>query len=110
MTDFSAIDPNFGVESTFEEDGLAFFDANKPPFSLHGLLYEEGCFRRLPFPVAQATSEEVALLSLHTAGGRVRFCTDSPVVAIRAEMHAIEKMPHFALTGSGGSSMASGSP
>ena len=73
MTDFSAIDPNFRVESTFEEDGLAFFDASKPPFSLHGLLQEEGCFRRLPFPVAQATSEEVALLSLHPAGGRVRF-------------------------------------
>ena len=102
MTDFSAIDPNFRVESTFEEDGLAFFDASKPPFSLHGLLQEEGCFRRLPPSVAQATSEEVALLSLHTAGGRVRFCTDSPVIAIRAEMHAIEKMPHFALTGSGG--------
>ena len=102
MTDFSAIDPNFRVESTFEEDGLAFFDASKPPFSLHGLLQEEGCFRRLPSPVAQATSEEVALLSLHTAGGRVRFCTDSPVIAIRAKMHAIEKMPHFALTGSGG--------
>ena len=102
MTDFSVIDPNFRVESTFEEDGLAFFDASKPPFSLHGLLQEEGCFRRLPRTVAQATSEEVALLSLHTAGGRVRFCTDSPVVTIRAEMHAIEKMPHFALTGSGG--------
>lgn len=102
MDDFSTIDPNFRVESTFEQGGLAFFDANKPPFSLHGLLYEEGCFRRLPRTVAESVSEEVALLSLHTAGGRVRFCTDSPVVAIRAEMHAIEKMPHFALTGSGG--------
>jgi len=102
MTDFSRIDPNFRVESTFEEDGLTFFDANKPPFSLHGLLYEGGCFRRLPGTVAQNISEEVAQLSLHTAGGRVRFCTDSPVIALRAEMHAIEKMPHFALTGSGG--------
>ena len=82
MTDFSVIDPNFRVESTFEEDGLAFFDASKPPFSLHGLLQEEGCFRRLPSSVAQAVSEEVALLSLHTAGGRVRFVTDSGRIAI----------------------------
>ena len=102
MADFSAIDPNFRVETAFEQDGLTFFDAAKPPFSLHGLLQEEGAFRRLPRAVAQRVSPEVAHLSLHTAGGRVRFCTDSPVIAIRADMHTIEKMPHFALTGSGG--------
>lgn len=102
MGAFSTIDPNFHVESSFEQEGLAFFDAGLSPFSLHGLLYEEGIFRRLPRAVAGRVSPEVAHLSLHTAGGRVRFCTDSPVVAIRAEMHTIEKMPHFALTGSGG--------
>lgn len=102
MADFSAIDPNFRVETAFEEEGLAFFDAACPPFSLHGLLHQEGIFRRLPRAVAEGISPEVAHLSPHTAGGRVRFCTDSPVVAIRAEMHTIEKMPHFALTGSGG--------
>ena len=102
MVDVPTIDPNFRVESTFEADGLAFFDASLFPFSLHGLLFEEGCFRRLPRKVAESVSEAVAPLSLHTAGGRVRFCTDSPVIAIRTTMHAIEKMPHFALTGSGG--------
>ena len=102
MTDFSAIDPNFRVEPAFSQDGLVFYDVTKPPFSVHGLLYEDGCFRRLPRAVAEAVSEEVAHLSLHTAGGRVRFVTDSKRIAIRASMHAIEKMPHFALTGSGG--------
>lgn len=102
MADFSAIDPNFRVETAFEQDGLTFFDAAKPPFSLHGLLQEEGAFRRLPRAVAERVSPEVAHLSLHTAGGRVRFCTDSPVIAIRVDMHTIEKMPHFDLTGSGG--------
>lgn len=102
MTDFSKIDPNFKVEPSFSQDGLVFFNAAQPPFSLHGLLHEEGCFRRLPRQVADGVSEEVAHLSLHTAGGRVRFATDSKRIAIRASMHAIEKMPHFALTGSGG--------
>ncbi len=102
MTDISKIDPNFKVEPCFSKEGLAFYDVTRPPFSLHGLLWEEGCFCRLPKAVAQAVSEEVALLSLHTAGGRVRFVTDSKRIAIRATMHAIEKMPHFALTGSGG--------
>ena len=102
MTDIANIDPNFRVEPAFSREGLAFYDVIRPPFSLHGLLYEEGCFRRLPRSVAEAVSEEVAHLSLHTAGGRVRFLTDSKRIAIRAAMHAIEKMPHFALTGSGG--------
>jgi len=102
MTDFSKIDPNFRVEPAFSREGLAFYDVTRPPFSLHGLRYEDGCFRRLPRAVAEAVSEEVAHLSLHTAGGRVRFVTDSKRIALRAVMHAIEKMPHFALTGSGG--------
>ena len=102
MTDCSAIDPNFKVEPAFSQDGLVFYDVTKPPFSVHGLLHEDGCFCRLPRRVAEAVSEEVAHLSLHTAGGRVRFVTDSKRIALRASMHAIEKMPHFALTGSGG--------
>ena len=102
MTDFSRIDPNFKVEPCFSQEGLAFYDVTKPPFSLHGLLWEEGCFRRLPRQVAENVSEEVAHLSLHTAGGRVRFVTDSKRIVIRTSMHAIEKMPHFALTGSSG--------
>ena len=102
MVDFSAVDPNFRVESAFSRDGLTFFDPFLPPFSLHGLSVEGNCCRRLPERTAQAVSEEVALLSLHTAGGRLRFCTDSPVIALQAEMHAVEKMPHFALTGSCG--------
>ena len=102
MTDFTKIDPNFRVEPAFSREGLVFYDAARPPFSLHGLQYEDGCFRRLPRAVTGDISEEVAHLSLHTAGGRVRFVTDSKRVAIRTVMHAIEKMPHFALTGSGG--------
>ena len=38
----------------------------------------------------------------------MRFCTDSPLIALRAEMHAIEKMPHFALTGSAGFDLYTG--
>ena len=109
MTDFSTIDPNFRVEPCFSQEGLSFYDVTKPPFSVHGLRYEEGCFRRLPRAVAEAVSEEVAHLSLHTAGGRVRFVTDSKRIAVRAAMHAIEKMPHFALTGSGGFDLFEGS-
>ena len=102
MTDISRIDPNFKVEALTREEGLCFFDGAKPPFSVHGLLWENGRWRRLPEGLARQVSEGVFALHDHTAGGRVRFVTDSGRIAIRAEMDNIGKMPHFALTGSAG--------
>ena len=58
MTDFPRIDPNFKVEPCFSQEGLAFYNVTKPPFSLHGLLWEEGCFRRLPRQVTENVSNE----------------------------------------------------
>lgn len=102
MTDFSNIDPNFRVESAPDLDGLVYRDARDPAFSLRGVTFEKGCFRRMPQSVAQAVSEEVALLHTHTAGGCLAFITDSKRITLRVKMHNVEKMPHFALTGSGG--------
>jgi DNA repair protein RadA/Sms len=67
------------------------------------VFYVDGVFRRLPTQVAKSVNEGVDQLHVHTAGGRVRFKTNSPYVAIHAKMPAIGKMPHFALTGSAGS-------
>jgi hypothetical protein len=52
--------------------------------------------------VAEATSQGVAYLHASTAGGRIRFVTDSPFVAIKAEVAAKGYMAHFAMTGSAG--------
>ena len=102
MTDFSNIDPNFRVEPAPDLDGLVYRDARDPAFSLLGVTFESGCYRRLPAAVARSVSEEVELLHTHTAGGCLAFVTDSKRITLRAAMHNVEKMPHFALTGSGG--------
>ena len=102
MTDFSNIDPNFRVEPAPDADGLVYRDARDPAFSLLGVTFESGCYRRLPAAVARSVSEEVELLHTHTAGGCLAFITDSKRITLRAAMHNVEKMPHFALTGSGG--------
>lgn len=102
MTDFSNIDPNFRVEPAPDIDGLVYRDAPDPAFTLSGVTFENGCFHRLPTAVAHSVSEEVALLHTHTAGGCLAFITDSKRITLRAKMHNVEKMPHFALTGSGG--------
>lgn len=105
MKDISVIDSNLKVESHINESGIRFFDVNRPPFSVHGVFYDGGRFRRLPEAVAQSVSEGVHALHANTAGGRVRFVTDSHYVAINVKMPSIGKMPHFALTGSAGFDM-----
>lgn len=102
MNDVSLIDSNFKVVSQINESNIRFYDVNKPPFKIYGVFYEDGKFRRLPENVAKTVNTGVYGLHANTAGGRVRFTTDSPYVAIHAKMPNIGKMPHFALTGSAG--------
>ena len=100
--DISLIDKNFKVETMLDAPDVRFYDVRCAPFSLHGVFYENGLFRRLPEAVARSVSPGVHHLHGHTAGGRVRFCTDSPYVALHVKMPSIGKMSHFALTGSAG--------
>ena len=102
MSDISIIDSNFQVQTKLNVGDIKFYNVLNDPFQIYGVFYENGKFRRLPEAVAKNVSEGVFLLHTHTAGGRVRFKTDSPYVAIHTRMSNIGKMPHFALTGSAG--------
>ena len=102
MSDISAIDANFKVDTKIQQDDLRFYDPKQTPFQICGVYFEDGKFRRLPESVARATNPGVLRLHANTAGGRIRFQTDSPYVAIHTKMPSIGKMPHFALTGSAG--------
>ena len=101
----SDIDKNFKVETNINRDNLQFYDIKQEPFRIYGLLYENERFCRIPSDVARNVSEGVYLLHSNTAGGRVRFVTDSPYVAISAKMDGVGKMSHFPLTGSAGFDM-----
>ncbi len=102
MSDISKVDKNFVVDKSFAKDGLAYYNVLSKPFKVYGLMYEDDCFVRLPRKVAADVNEGVARLCFCTAGGRVRFRTNSKTVAIEAKMHEIGRMPHFALSGSAG--------
>jgi len=105
VSNISQIDPNFKVESQLKEEGIRFYDVKQPPFRIYGVFYEDGKFRRLPENVAKSVSEEVHRLHAKTAGGRVRFRTDSPYVAIQAKMPKITRTSHCALSGLAGFDM-----
>ena len=102
MSNIVEIDPNFKVETQIDKPDLRFYNAQEEPFRIYGVFYQDGKFRRLPESVAQTVSPSVLRLHSHTAGGRIRFRTNSTYIAIQAKMPVIGKMGHFALTGSAG--------
>ena len=101
--DISKIDNNFAERRDLaSKSDVKFYDIGTVPFKIHGVFMENGLYRRMPEDVAKKVSEGVYFLHTNTAGGRVRFRTDSPYIAIRAEIPCVGKMTHFALAGSSG--------
>ena len=95
------IDRNF---SSTVVDGcdLVFCNVKNEPFEIYGL-YEpkkDGPFARLPDDGDFSTG--VKVLKNNTAGAKVRFATDSPYIAIYAEIGEVCHMAHMTLTGSCG--------
>lgn len=101
MSSIASVDKNLKVETNIKKDGLKFYDVKDEPFKVYGVIYENGTFRRIPQAVADSVSAGVALLNRNTAGGRVRFRTDSPYVVIKSKGET-GKLPHMALVGVAG--------
>ncbi len=100
------IDPNLNVETGIRRDGLVWFDVRKAPFCIYGLCEaKDGTlpFHRIPTSVAEATSNGVRNLNFCTAGGRLRFSTNSPYIALKCETYGtLRLMNHMPLTGTQG--------
>ena len=95
------IDVNFKVKGQIPE-GTEFYRPGESPLALYGVFMENGKYRRMPEKTAAAVSKEVYALHANTAGGRLRFRTDSPWISVCAELDQVCRMSHFALTGSAG--------
>ena len=104
MDSYIALDKNNLSNSTLGDVEVSWHDVRKPPFSLHGFYAPETepFFRRLPSDVAESTSDAVDKLSRESAGGRVRFSTDSPYIAIRAKFLVVGRASHLTLISSAG--------
>ena len=101
--DITAIDKNFLNGSIFEKEGLVWKSITESPFKIYGLAVCEGeDFFRLPDALAKQVSEGVYNLSKHTAGGRVRFRTDSKRIALSCVPRNEGFMSHMPLSGSAG--------
>ncbi len=106
IKEISKIDKNFKVETKIQKSDIRFLDTQSECFKTYGVMCTNGCYHRLPYNVAEATSEGVKTLNRHTAGGRIRFKTDSAYVAINAKIDSFQgKMPHFTTVGASGFDM-----
>ena len=97
-------DQNLQVTASIGDVEVTLYSVRQKPFSIYGLYRptEEPTFKRMPDEVTQAVSESLFSLGRSSAGGRVRFCTDSPFISIRAEYDKVGRLPHMPLTGSAG--------
>ncbi|MBO7304374.1 MAG: hypothetical protein J6V09_04060 [Clostridia bacterium] len=103
--DITAIDKAFKLETSINRTDVEFYCATSRPFKLYGVYHDGTQFRRMPGEIAEAANPGVFRLSTNTSGGRVRFVTDSPYVAIRAELPHNVHFAHMALAGVAGFDM-----
>ncbi len=97
--DIQKIDERLRVDTKIDDTGLVWHSSEEEPFRIYGVFKAEDGYRRVPKDVAEATSDEVSVLSTNTSGGRVRFVTNSRRIAIRATMSSICVMSHMAHAG-----------
>ncbi len=98
------IDKNLKVETSIQKDDIIWLSPKEAPISIHGLCETEQDmpYHRLPQSVAKASNSGVEGLMWHTAGGRIRFATNSPYIAIKAVMNECGTMPHITKAGQSG--------
>lgn len=100
--DISQIDKNFDICCELPED-LEWHSIREDAFTLYGLLdYGDEGYRRLPEEVSKGISDELFHCSRNTAGGRLRFKTDSPYLALRVKFASASLMSHMAFINAGG--------
>jgi len=87
------------IPAANHEDGLYYADVRELPCAVHGLIYENGAYRRMPEAVAKAVSSDVYGLHANTSGGRLRLITDSKRMGLRVKVDSVTRFDHMPLTG-----------
>ena len=76
------------AKTAIEKDGFHFYDIDDEPFRIYGVYRDGEQYRRIPQSLAESLNPGIVILSTNTAGGRVRFVTDSPRIAVIATRNA----------------------
>ncbi|MBQ8140671.1 MAG: hypothetical protein IJ038_03130 [Clostridia bacterium] len=106
------VDKNFEIKTAINLPDVKFYDVRSEPFEIYGLYRAktEPQFKRMPDEIAGKMNANIQRLYLNTAGGRVRFCTDSAYVAIHAEFTEVGRHSHMTLANDAGFDLYEDSP
>ena len=80
---------------------LRWHSPDQPPFRLAGFAWyaTDRRYRRMPLHPPQPLPDAVDMLANHTAGGQIKFQTDSPRLSVRAKLVGPADMDHMPCTG-----------
>lgn len=80
---------------------LSWHSPKEAPFVISGFpwLAQEGIYRRLPLHPAYPLPSSVDQLANHTAGGQIRFRTDSSSLSVQVKLSGSANMYHMPATG-----------
>ena len=105
MKNISEIDSNFKTGRILADD-MVSHDCFEEPFEINGLYRprENKNFLRLPeeYQESDILSDGVKRLMRHTSGGRIRFSTNSPYLAVAVELSSVSRMMHMPSSGQSG--------
>ncbi len=104
--DIAVIDKNF-AKTKIKETDIVWKNAKELPFEKRGVFFDEseGCYRRMPKEKSSKISWGIDWMAQATTGGRIRFITDSPYVAIKAVVSKIKLSANFSVVGRAGISV-----
>ena len=79
-------DPNFLQADKAEEGTVDWYEVSFDAFDIYGLVCDNDILgRRIPHSIAETVSRGVRGQNGYTAGGRIRFSTDSEFLALKVE-------------------------
>ena len=97
------LDQNMALKKA-DANGIVWFDLKEEPFQLVGFewIEKDTVYRRLPVKPDWEIRDAVDQLANHTAGGQVRFRTDSRKILLKVELRERSGMYHMPATGQSG--------
>lgn len=109
--DINLLGGNEGQE-TFEGEPLKWLSPLKPPFQIVGFpwLAQDGVYRRLPLNPGVPLPSAVDTLAYCTAGGQIRFRTNTSRLVIKVRLAGPANMYHMPATGQCGFDCYLGDP
>lgn len=100
QTEPTKLDPNMALDEE-QEKNLTWHSPMNSPFQLVGFpwLTLDGKYRRLPISPSYPLPPAVDSLANCTAGGQIRFRTDSRKLSLRVKLRGVANMYHMPATG-----------